>query len=69
MLLVCDRVFSPGQIVTLKFQALADEIIRCEVRVRHSSDAGTGVEIVAMGHEHRRAFRDYLQEHAPRRTG
>jgi hypothetical protein len=68
MLLACDKVFSPGQTLKLKFQASAGEIISCEVEVRHSSDAGTGVEIVTMSHEHRRAYRDYLQDYAARQS-
>lgn len=67
MLLACDKTFKPGETLKLKFQAFAGDIIACEVEVRHSSGNGTGVRIVAMSHEHRRAFLLYLDEHRSRR--
>jgi hypothetical protein len=69
MLLACDRQFRIGQKLKIKFQALGDDIIHCEVEVRHSSDSGTGVEILSMGHEHRRAFHRYLDDYIARRQG
>jgi hypothetical protein len=69
MLLACSRLFAPGQKLTLKFQALAGEIIRCEVEVRHSSESGTGVEIIGMRHDQRHAFYRYLDDYAARRQG
>lgn len=69
MLLACDRQFRIGQKLTLKFQALGEDIIRCEVEVRHSSESGTGVEILSMSHEHRRAFQRYLDDYVSRRRG
>lgn len=62
LLLVCSRIYTPGQILALKFQVSTGTIIDCKVEVRHSSDMGTGVKILSMADQHRRAFERYLQE-------
>lgn len=63
VLLVCSKIYAPGQALTLKFQVSSGTIIDCKVEVRHSSDMGTGVKIVSMSEQHRRAYERYLQEY------
>lgn len=63
MLLVCSKTYSPGQMLTLKFQVSTGTIVECQVEVRHSSDMGTGVRIAAMSEQYRRAYDRYLQEY------
>lgn len=63
MLLVCSKIYTPGQTLTLKFQVSTGTIIDCKVEVRHSSDMGTGVKIVSMSEQNRRAYERYLQEY------
>lgn len=64
MLLVCDKTYTPGQTLGLKFQTFAGDIIDCQIEVRHSGHAGTGVEIVAMRDADRHAYRQYLRDGA-----
>ena len=63
MLLICSKVYTPGQTLTLKFQVSTGTIVECQVEVRHSSDMGTGVRIVTISEQHRRAYDRYLQEY------
>jgi hypothetical protein len=62
-LLLCSREFEAGELLELKFQISPGLSIECRVEVRHSSDMGTGVKIVAMNEQTRRAFDRYLEEH------
>lgn len=69
LLLVCSKVYTPGQIVGLKFQVSTGTIIDCKVEVRHSSDMGTGVKIQSMSEPHRRSYERYLQEFYAQQLG
>ena len=62
LLLVSSKIYTPGQTLGLKFQVSTGTIIDCKVEVRHSSDMGTGVKIISMSEQHRRAYVRYLQE-------
>lgn len=69
MLLVCSKNFTAGQTLTLKFQVSTGTIIDVKVEVRHSSDMGTGVRILSMSDQHRRAYDRYLQEYFAQHLG
>ncbi|HTD90970.1 MAG TPA: PilZ domain-containing protein [Burkholderiales bacterium] len=69
LLLVSSKIYAPGQTLTLKFQVSTGNIIDCQVEVRHSSDMGTGVKLLAMNVQHRRAYEQYLQEYFSQHLG
>jgi hypothetical protein len=62
-LLLCSWDLEAGELLEMKFQISPGLFIECKVEVRHSSDLGTGVRIVAMNELARRAFDRYLEEH------
>lgn len=69
LLLVCNGVFDKGKTLALKFQISANTTIECVVEVRHSSDLGTGVKIINIDEQHRRAYERYLQEFFSQQLG
>lgn len=69
MLLICSKDFAVGKVIELKFHMPSGASIECTCEVRHSSDMGTGVKIVAMTDQHRRAYEQYLQEYFSQHLG
>ncbi len=62
MLLLCSKNYTMGQTLVLKLQTSPGSIVECTVEVRHSSDNGTGIKIIAMSDQNRRTYERYLEE-------
>ena len=69
MLLVCSKIFTPGQKLGLKLLLSASQVVECTVEVRHSNDMGTGLKIEAMDGINRRVYDVYLQEYFSQQLG
>jgi hypothetical protein len=69
MLLICSKTFELGQQLTIKLQISSGTVVECTAEVRHSSDIGTGVNILAMSDQHRRAYDRYMQEYFSQHLG
>jgi len=67
--LLCSREFEPGEIYVLKFELTPGVPIDCSVEVRHSSELGTGVKILSISDQCRRAIDRYLQEYFSHHVG
>lgn len=67
--LLCSREFEPGEIHGLKFELSPGTVIECTVEIRHSSELGTGVQILSISDQCRRAIDRYLQEYFSHNVG
>lgn len=69
VLMVCSKEFPPGAILKLRLHLSPSAFVDCEIEVRHSNDLGTGVKIVSMDDQNRRAYERYLQEYFSQQLG
>lgn len=69
MLLVCSKDYAVGTLLHLKLNVSQGTAIECTIEVRHSSDMGTGIRIVDMNAQNRRAYERYLQEYFSHQLG
>jgi hypothetical protein len=67
--LLCSREFKTGKVLQLQLSLSPGVLMECSVEVRHSSDLGTGVKILSIGDQHRRAIDRYLQEYFSHNVG
>ncbi len=67
--LLSSREFEAGEIYGLQFELSPGVSIECSVEVRHSGELGTGVKILSISDQCRRAIDRYLQEYFSHNVG